>query len=175
MDILPGVLSEDTYWLLMNIVLGATTLTGFFAVGANIITISVYRRLGYADSTNISLTALALSDLGVSSTALVTVLGVILTTLPNVPFTVDILYPLSVTPHVDFIRVSALITTYISVERYLCVSFPLKIKSIITPRRTFVSMVLSFFLHSFVLCLWQCSEVRCIGDSTPRSTEACWP
>ena len=100
--------------------------------------------MGYADGTNISLTALAISDLGVAITTIGSVLGVFLPFLPNMPFTTSIFLIFSANPHVDFVRTSALITTYISVERYLCVLFPLKIKSIITPRRTLIAMVMSF-------------------------------
>ena len=43
---LPGLLSEDSYSLLMNVVLCVDTLIGFFATGANIMTIAVYRKNG---------------------------------------------------------------------------------------------------------------------------------
>ena len=44
-DTLPGLMSKATYWILMYVILFLDTLTGFFAAGANIITIAVYRRL----------------------------------------------------------------------------------------------------------------------------------
>ena len=156
-DKLPGLLSEASYWSVMHIVLCLDTLAGFIAAGANIITIKVYRKLGYADSTNISLTALAISDLGASITTIACVLAVFLPTIPNLPITVDIFYPFAAAPHVDFVRCSALITTFLSVERYLCVSFPLKIKSIITPRRTLVAMVLSVIA---VFGLWPLAVLK---------------
>ena len=143
-DTQPGLLSVDSYWLVINAILCVDTLIGLFASGANIMTIAVYRKQGYADSTNISLTALAVSDLGVAITTIGSVPGVFLPTLPNMPFTMDIFIVFSATTHLDFVRLSALITTYISVERYLCVSFPLKIKSITTPRRTLIAVVMSF-------------------------------
>ena len=150
---LPGLISESTYWLILYVTLVLKSLLGVFATGANTVTIAVYRKLGYSDSTNISLTALAISDLGVALTTIFSVVASILQTVPNLPFTFDIFYLLIMSPHVDFVRVSALITTYISVERYLCVSFPLKIKSMITPRRTLVAMVMCFTAIFFLVPL----------------------
>ena len=157
-ETLPGLISEATYWLLVYVFLGVNTLAGVFATGANIIIIiTIYRKLGYADSTNISLTALAISDLGIAITTLATSLGIFLKIVSNIPFTLDVLYAITGSPHVDFIRVSALITTYITIERYLCVSFPLKINSIITARRTLVAVVMSFFA---IFCLLPLSVLR---------------
>ena len=69
--------------------------------------------------------------------------------LPNIPgawFTSEIFTVFASQPHLMFSRISALLTTYISVERYLCVWLPLKVKHIITPKRTFVAMVTLFAL-----------------------------
>ena len=152
----PGLVSFSFYWRLMSVVLGLDLLVAVAATAANIITIMVYRRLGYADSTNISLTALAISDLGVAITTFNCVIGVLLPTIPNVPFTYEIFFLPASSPHVLFSRASALITTYLSIERYLCVSIPLKIKRIITPKRTLVAMIVIFMaaLGPFpVVCL----------------------
>ena len=156
-DTLPGLISESTYWLIIYVTLVLESLISVFATGANILTIAVYRKLGYSDSTNISLTALAISDLGVSLTTIVTVIASFLQNVPNLPFTFDIFYLLSMSPHVDFVRISALITTYISVERYLCVSSPLKIKRILTPGRTLVAMVMCY---TAIFCLLPVSVLR---------------
>ena len=150
-DTLPGLLSEALYWPLMVAILFLDFFGGLIAAAANIVTIAVYRKLGYADSTNISLTALAISDLGVAVTTITSILAILLSNIPNTPFTLAFFYSFTAAPHVIFLRSSALITTYLSVERYLCISFPLKIKSIITPMRTLVSMVTSYVA---VFSLW---------------------
>ena len=129
---------------MLSVALGLNLASGIFATVANVITITVYARLGFADSTNISLTALAISDLGIAITSITTCLGALLPLLPNANFTREIFLPISGNPHLLFSRVSALITTYLSIERYLCVLMPLKIKTIITPKRTLRAMVVIF-------------------------------
>ena len=101
-------------------------LAGLFATGANIITLMVYSKMGFADTTNISVTALALSDLGVAVTTVICVLRPFLPFI-NASFTNEIFLVLAVYPHVIFARISAMITTYTSLERYVCVLFALKV------------------------------------------------
>ncbi|GFR74644.1 alpha-1A adrenergic receptor [Elysia marginata] len=141
-----GLISGSLYWQIMGVVLGLDIALSVFATGANILTIIVYNRLGYTDSINISLSALAVSDLGVAVTTIVCVLGVVLPIIPSASFTYEIFVNLGANPHITFSRASALITTYVSVERYLCVLLPLKVKSIFTPKRTLASMVVIFAL-----------------------------
>ncbi|GFS12598.1 chemosensory receptor B [Elysia marginata] len=152
---LPGLVSGELYWHIMSVALTLSGVVSIFATGANIVTILVYYKLGFNDTTNISLTALAISDLGVAVTTLVSVLAILLPLIPNAPFTSDIFITTGPAPHNFFARVSALITTYLSVERYLCVSLPLKVKSIFTPKRTFIAMAAifagMFSLYPFVV------------------------
>ena len=138
---LPGLFSGAVYWQLLHIVVDLVTAVGVFATGANLVTITVYYRMGFADSTNISLTALALSDLGIALTTISSALGLLLPTIPDAKFTHEIFLTTSVHPHTLLSRISAMITTYLSIERYLCVLLPLKIKTIITPRRTLIVIV----------------------------------
>ena len=142
--LLPGLLSDDMHWQLLRVVLSVVIAAGMLATGANIVTITVYARLGFADSTNISLTALAISDLGIAITSITTCLGFLLPLLPNANFTYEVFLNTSGNPHLLLTRISAMITTYLSIERYLCVLMPLKIKSIITPKRTLIVMVVIF-------------------------------
>ena len=141
---LKGVLSEAVYWRILSVVLGVNITVGVFATGANIVTIIVYSRLGFSDSTNISLTALAISDLGIAVTVVITAIGTILPAMFDVPFTKDIFLTTTAYPHILLSRISAMITTYLSIERYLCVLLPLKIKTVITSKRTLVVMVIIF-------------------------------
>ena len=138
---LPGLFSGAVYWQLLHIVVDLVTAVGVFATGANLVTITVYYRMGFADSTNISLTALAVSDLGIALTTISSALGLLLPTIPDAKFTHEIFLTTSVHPHTLLSRISAMITTYLSIERYLCVLLPLKIKSIITPRRTLMVVI----------------------------------
>ncbi|GFS23773.1 chemosensory receptor A [Elysia marginata] len=138
-------LSNELFLPLLNVTLVLDVVVALFAILANIVTISVYRKLGYADSSNVSLTALAVSDLAVSLTTITCVLAIVLPdVIPNAPFTHGIFVFISSNPHVNSTRVSALITAFISLERYLCVLVPLRVKSLITPKRTFKAMVVIF-------------------------------
>ena len=142
----PGLINGPLFWQVLNVVLTLDILAAVFATAANILTIIVYRRLGYAESINISLSALAISDLGVAVTTIIWVLAMLLPTVPNSPFTYEIFVNLGAYPDMFFTRASALITAYISVERYLCVFLPLKVKGIFTTNRTLATMIVIFFL-----------------------------
>ncbi|KAK3748091.1 hypothetical protein RRG08_018297 [Elysia crispata] len=142
----PGLINGPLFWQVLNVVLTLDILAAMFATGANILTIIVYRRVGYAESINISLSALAISDLGVAVTTIICVLAILLPTVPNSPFTYEIFVNLGAYPHMFFTRASALITAYISVERYLCVFLPLRVKGIFTTNRTLTAMIVIFFL-----------------------------
>ena len=147
--LLPGLINDETF---LQVLVGFSALnivTSVFATGANIITIIVYFKIGFADSTNISLTALAFSDLGVAVTALVSALLCIVATFLDVTFTMNVTVPFGGIPHLLMTRVSSTITAYISIERYVCVFWPLKVKSMITAKRTFIIMV---FIYGFFLC-----------------------
>ena len=141
---LQGLLSDTVYLRMLFVVLGLDRLAGVLTAGANIINLTVYIKMGTAESTNISLAALAISDLGIAVTAVVCVLGTVVPFIPNASFTHEISMPIGVYPHFFFLRISALITTYISMEQYLCVKIPLKIKTIITNRRTLIVMIIIF-------------------------------
>ena len=142
----PGLINGPLFWQVLNVVLTLDILAAVFATAANILTVIVYRRVGYAESINISLSALAISDLGVAVTTIICVLAMLLPTVPNAPFTYEIFANLGAYPHMFFTRASALITAYISVERYLCVFLPLRVKGIFTTNRTLAAMIVIFFL-----------------------------
>ena len=139
---LPGVLTDDLFWQLIRVVLALDLAVGVLATGANVFTIIVYLRMGFSDSTNISLTALAISDCGIAVTAVSLTLCNLLPSVMSTFFTNDSCMSTSAVPHSLLARISALITMYLSIERYLCVRLPLKIKTIITPTRTFCVMVI---------------------------------
>ena len=152
-----GLVSDTVYWPMLSVVLGLDMLAGLLATGANVVTLVVYSKMGFADSTNISLAALAVSDFGVAVTAVICVFPPVSPLIPNAPFTHDIFLAPAAYPHVFFARISAMITTYISLERYLCVLLPLKVKTIITNRKTLIAMVIIF---GSVFCFYPLVYIR---------------
>ena len=130
----------------MGVFLGLDVILGCFAVVANVGNIIVYCRMDFVDSTTISLTALAISDLMVAVIAVNCSLAFLLPLIPNALFTYGVFMSFAGVPHVTFTKTSALITTYLRVERNLCMLFPLKIRMTLTPFRTFVAMVTIFVI-----------------------------
>ena len=149
-DVTPllGLISEEMHLRLISVISVLDILLGVLATGANVVTIIVYLRLGFSDSINISLIALAISDCGIAVTTISMTLCMILPEIMTTDFTNGIGMATSAYPHVLFSRISGLITMYLSIERYLCVSLPLKVKTIITPRRTFIVMVIIFSIFA---------------------------
>ena len=94
----------------MTVVLGLDLTAGVFATGTNIVTIIIYFKMGFADATNISLIALAFSDLGIALTTITLCLGFILPPDLGVSFT-QLFLTTAAYPHALLSRVSALITT----------------------------------------------------------------
>ena len=127
---LPGLLTDATRWQVLPFVCTMVITAGVLAI----VTITVYSRLGFSDSTNISWMALGHRVNNHNNCAL----SVLLPNLPGANFTT------SGHPHLLLSRVSALITTYLSLERYLCVLMPLRIKAVLTPKRTLIVMVIFF-------------------------------
>ena len=115
---------------------------------ANVINIIVFSRQKFSDSVNISLLGLALSDLG----ALLTLVWMsvcfspLLRSLSLTFDPVEVQYLTAGWPHVCFARITSYITAYVTLERCLCVTVPLKVKMIITPRRTTVTITLIFLV-----------------------------
>ncbi|CAL1536015.1 unnamed protein product [Lymnaea stagnalis] len=135
--------------LLVNLdVLGE--LVGLAGIVANIITLTVFVSEGFHDTVNISLTALAVSDLG----ALVTLqlYNVMVNPwfaradLPFLPLELQSLTAFY--PHNYFTRVRGFITAFVAFERCLCVALPLKIKQILTKR---VAVIFNVSVYSLMV------------------------
>ena len=150
-DPLPGLISDQLYWNILPAFLCILFIAGVLATGANVVNITIYSRLGFTDSTNVSLTALSVSDLFIAITMITTCLAYLLPRVPGATFTYEVFLTTSTFPHILFSRISAMITTYLSLERYLCVVLPLKIKTIITTKRTLVVMVI---IYGVTFCLY---------------------
>ncbi|KAK3790468.1 hypothetical protein RRG08_015937 [Elysia crispata] len=112
-----GVLTEGMYDLLIKIIVLIGLPIGAFGTAGNIVNIIVYIKMGFAESTNISLMALACSDLGVVVTAIGTELVFFLPVVEGVSIAPEVSFTLVAFPHLILTRVSALITAFISLER----------------------------------------------------------
>lgn len=116
-----------------------------FGIMSNIINLIVFYRQGLNTTINISFFALAFSDL---SCLLIEQWHIIVTfcqfsELPIVYY--DFQYATGLWPHETFSRVTCSITVYITLERCLCVVFPLKIKKIFTLERT-TAIIVSIYI-----------------------------
>lgn len=108
----------------------------------NIINIAVFYKQGFKNTMNISFFGLAIADL--FSLVILQWTAVCLN-----PWFINSDIPLAATevqyltgslPHACFVRITGWITVFITAERCLCITFPLKVKQIITPRRTKVTI-----------------------------------
>ncbi|XP_059154512.1 uncharacterized protein LOC131939997 [Physella acuta] len=125
----------------------------------NIINIVVFAKLGFKDSVNISLTTIAFWDLiRVLCGAVHRLYGPVSLASPALGKTWQSL-TITNLQYVNIIsgNVSYVIGAYVAIERCLCVSFPFKVKTLITPKTTFTFCILlsvliygSFFLLFFM-------------------------
>ncbi|GFS05385.1 chemosensory receptor A [Elysia marginata] len=116
---------------------------------ANIINIVVFIKQGFADRMNISLMGLAISDLGCLLTLqwMNLCFNPLFRYSPEIPFdTFEVQYITGGWPHACFARTTGLITAYITAERCLCIAAPLKVKTILTHKRTTFVIVIIFVL-----------------------------
>lgn len=114
----------------------------------NLINIIVFYKQGLQSTMNISFFGLAVSDL----CSLVTLLWSAICVNPLVihsdapMISLEVQYLTGGAPHTCFVRITGWITVYITAERCLCISLPLRIKQIITPTRTTLIIVSIYVL-----------------------------
>ncbi|XP_059168762.1 FMRFamide receptor-like [Physella acuta] len=119
---------------------------GLLGIFGNIINILVFMRQGFKDNINITLLAIAVSDIGSLMTLQMS--NVMLNTwfmqldIPIVQM--DLVASVALYPHNYFVRVCGFITAFASVERCLCVFAPLKVRLIIT-RKVSLFIVICFY------------------------------
>ncbi|KAK6985512.1 hypothetical protein BgiMline_015095 [Biomphalaria glabrata] len=160
-------ISTSTLYDLLLIIFNSINLfacaqvVGVFGIVANILNIRLFRQQGYQDGVNITLTALALSDIG----ALVNMLVYITMLNPlidenGVTVSKGAIGYVSFFLHEYFIKVSSVIITFAAVERCLCVALPLKVKRMITAKLAiavngviFIVMGLYLFVHFHIMFL----------------------
>lgn len=128
-----------------------------FGITTNVMNIVVFYKQGFSNAMTISFFGLAISDL----ISLVMSLGVGVFVNPlliNADTNIipqEILHLTVGLPHISSTRITSWITVFITAERCLCITLPLKIKQIITPRRTTIIvisiyiMVMSCSIHEY--------------------------
>ncbi|GFO11364.1 chemosensory receptor a [Plakobranchus ocellatus] len=160
-----GILSDEQFYIILLFIHYTSQLINNCAIIANSLSIAVFVKLGFSEPSNISLTALAICDF---------TLAVLLTwnnlciwlTYHNVrlPFHSANVYFLTGGFQWAFLSTTvAWITAFISFERCLCILVPLKVRRLITPRSTFVAMLIiilltfcpSFFTYIRYKLVWE--------------------
>ncbi|KAH9488043.1 hypothetical protein Btru_065496 [Bulinus truncatus] len=128
--------------------LSLSTVIAVFGIVGNIVNVVIFYNQGLNTSINISFTFLAINDIG----SLVTLLWVSLCDNPlfissGIPFSFSEVQHISASfPHACLSRVTSWITVYILMERCASVMFPFKVKYIITPVRTVVTIILIYIV-----------------------------
>ena len=135
-------LSERVLVVISQTIPWANIVTGVGGIIGNVLTVLVYFRLGVKQTIHMSFVALAVSDLGCVLTTIW--FGICYTPIMQAALArwrlktdIDLFVVFtSAWPHFGFSRTTALLTAWVSLERCLCVRFPIKVKTIITPAVT---------------------------------------
>ncbi|CAL1530375.1 unnamed protein product, partial [Lymnaea stagnalis] len=124
-----------------------------FGIISNIINIVVFYQEGLKSTVNISLTGLALSDLG--CLLLVQWYNICFNPLfagSGIPLVLFEFQHLTAgVPHLCFTRVTGWITVYITAERCLCIVTPLKVKRLLSPARSVLIICSIYALTALTL------------------------
>lgn len=118
---------------------------------ANVINMVVFFRQGLKTTINISLFAMALSDL--CSLILQQCCNIFFNPFfenSDVPMvSSEIQYITASVPRESFSRITCLITVYVAADRCLCIAFPLHVKQMITPRRT-TAVIIVIYIGTWI-------------------------
>ncbi|KAK0067971.1 FMRFamide receptor [Biomphalaria pfeifferi] len=133
------------FFMTFNLMLCAV-LIDFAGIAGNVINILNFQKQGLQDSVNVTLTALAVSDIGaLFFQLLVNILFNPLWRRVQLPFSSSsVLAMVFFYPHGYFIRVSGFITAFAAFERCLCVVLPMDVKRIITRNVAVVVNIIIF-------------------------------
>lgn len=120
-----------------------------FGIIANTLNIAVFFKQGFNNTVNISFLALAISDLCCLLTLeWFTVCMNPLFAKSNVPMaTKEVQYLTAGWPHSCFARITSWITVFVTAERCLCIAIPLKVKRIITSKRTTITLCFIYIIN----------------------------
>ncbi|XP_059159479.1 uncharacterized protein LOC131943397 [Physella acuta] len=126
-------------------------IIGLFGIVSNIINIIVFVKQGFDETVNITLTSLAISNIGaLVSLQLYNIMANPWMTKAELSFLpIDIAAYAAFYPHNYFIRVGGFITAFASLERCMCVVLPLTFKNIITKKVVITANVVIFLATSF--------------------------
>ncbi|GFO27831.1 chemosensory receptor a [Plakobranchus ocellatus] len=139
-----GLLNEEQYEKVFLFLLCALHVSNITAIIGNSLNIAVFVKLGFSEPSNISLTALAVSDLtGVLLSFSADVIFMLDYEGSNLPFNaINVAFLTSCGLWAFLNRTVAWITAFISFERCLCILVPLKVKRLVTPKRTLLAMLI---------------------------------
>lgn len=133
---------------------------GVFGIFSNIVNIVVFLKQGFHDVINISLFSIAIADL-LSLVAMEIYVSFLNPYFRNmemagqsgnsqlsfVPSDVQLI--VASWPHSCFIRITCLVTAFVALERCLCITYPLKVKAMLSPARASMA-VFSIFMCVFI-------------------------
>ncbi|XP_005096005.1 uncharacterized protein LOC101858550 [Aplysia californica] len=172
-------------WFELVVTVGFTQVLCVVGVGSNLLNFVVFWRQGFAESVNVSLCALAFSDLcGLLTLQVANVCaypwldrewGV-----PVVPR--ELMYLAGGWPHLCFARISSWIMAYVTLERCLCIVVPLHVKRLVTPGVTLtvvvvihvalVGSILSEYATLYLDWVWQPASNASLLRLVSRPTRA---
>ncbi|XP_059178442.1 neuromedin-U receptor 1-like [Physella acuta] len=121
---------------------------GLFGIASNIINIIIFYKQGLNNTVNIGFTGLAISDL----CSLITIEWYCISFNPLfynadiIFFAPELQHLYAGCPHGCFARITAWVTVYLTAERCLCIVSPLKVKQILTPKRTIIILSVIYFV-----------------------------
>ena len=141
-----GFISPDVFSLFMEYTSYVMICAATFGLGGNVLILITYSKIGLSESINISYFSLGISD--ILCVLCLTWHGVCF--IPafadsNIPLiSREFVVPTGGFTSDMFLKTTAWITAFISLERCLCVVFPLKIKTIVSRKRTVNIIVVIF-------------------------------
>ncbi|KAI8794996.1 neuropeptides capa receptor [Biomphalaria glabrata] len=149
-----GLLSDEAriVFIFVNHVVLSTAI-GVFGIAANVINMCVFLKEGLNTSMNVSFFAMAISDL----VSLVTLLWLNVCLNPyidnvnsDIVFT-EVQYLSAGWPHGCAARITSWITVYITAERCISILLPLKVKRIVTPKRSVAALTVIYLINILTL------------------------
>ncbi|KAH9505307.1 hypothetical protein Btru_059231 [Bulinus truncatus] len=135
-------------FILVNQVILSSAI-GLFGIVANVINMCVFRKQGLNNSMNVSFFALTFSDLF----SLITLewvnicLNPFIDNLDSILIFKEVQFLTAGILHVCAARITSCVTAYITAERCLSIVLPLKVKQIVTPRRTSIIIVIIYIVN----------------------------
>ncbi|CAL1545320.1 unnamed protein product, partial [Lymnaea stagnalis] len=150
-----GLISDELCQLILSINFGSfSPVVSLIGLGGNCINIIVFVTQGFHDTVNISLLALAVSDMG-------TLLDNLIIAILNNPILLNseiLIEPKELQtsvvglPMASFSKITSWITAYITFERCLCVVVPLRVKRLVTPKIV-VFIMASIYVMMFAILI----------------------